>query len=113
MEGVLGIITGMISVILFFGTIIVVPYISISARTKERLALIESGGDPAILMKHSKPADVMKIGMFLLGGGVGTAAGYLLSLTGMHPAAAYVSMILVFAGAGLVLNRIVDKKKQN
>lgn len=91
-----------------------------TTRNSERLALIEKGAD-ASLFKIGRETDqkrslgqvfnVLKIGLFLVGGGLGVAAGFFLGTLGMDKGASYPSMILIFAGLGLVGYYLITRKK--
>ena len=98
-------------------TIFGVMYFYFTTRNRERMALIEKNADPSIF--YSKPGRgngktfVIKLGMLFIGGGTGTLFGNILAeTTNLHPGAAFVSMIFLFAGAGLVASYFICKKTQ-
>lgn len=102
MEGILAILTGTISVIGFFASIIYWVHIHYTSRHRERMALLESGQDASIFHKPARPERVLKYGILLFSIGAGILTGYLLEEMGMNDEAAYFSMIFLFGGAGLV-----------
>ena len=86
-------------------------YMHFTTRNKERLALIEKGADASMFKIGRDPREkssfgqifnVLKIGLFFIGGGLGVIAGYLISVAGMVDGAAYTSMIFIGSGLGLV-----------
>src|SRR5665648_34287 len=84
-------------------------YIYITARNKERLALIEKGETPDLFKSTSKYRS-FKLGVFLVGIAIGIIAGYFLNESGMEEEPAYFSMILLFGGIGLVIAFFLQKK---
>ena len=91
-----------------------------TTRNKERLALIEKGADASMFKIGNEPGqrgsggsifNVLKVGLFLIGAGLGVAIGYFLGTIDMDEGAAYPSMILVFAGLGLVIYYLITRKK--
>jgi len=108
---------GIVIVIAIIAGIFGICYMHYTTRNRERLALIEKGADASMFKigKEDRPGfsgvfNVLKIGMFLIGGGLGVVAGYLLDVAGMDPGASYTSMILVLAGLGLVLYYFIAKR---
>jgi hypothetical protein len=71
------------------------------------LALIEKNADPSIF--KVEPVNILKkfsikLGMLFMGGGLGVLVGNILTVTTrLEEPVAYLSMIFIFAGAGLVL----------
>ncbi|NJO92604.1 MAG: hypothetical protein HC831_29305 [Chloroflexia bacterium] len=63
----------------FFASIVIMVYVYYSGRNKERLALIEKGEKASLLEIKHKPFPTLKLGMFLVGLGVGILAGNLLA----------------------------------
>ena len=96
----------------FFG----IMYIFYTTRNRERLALIEKNADPSILKPESKgtlKTFTIKLGMLFGGAGIGTLIGNIVaSTTSLDDHAAYVSMIFLFSGAGLVASYFIAKKVQ-
>jgi hypothetical protein len=98
----------------FFGTLFGVLYFYFTTRNRERLALIEKNADPALF--KTEPTNVfkkfsIKIGMLFIGGGFGVLVGNILTVsTRLEEPVAYISMIFMFAGAGLILSYFVARK---
>ena len=91
-------------------------YIYITARNKERLALIEKGANPELFKSMSNENAGFrrfKNGLFLIGIAIGVLAGYYLSEGGMKEEPAYFSMIFLFGGIALVSSFFMQKKYQN
>ena len=97
-------------------------YMHFTTRNKERLALIEKGADASMFKIGREPLtrassgrgfNSLKVGLFLIGGGLGTLAGYFVGRLGMHEGASYPSMILLFAGLGLLVYYMLVKEKKD
>lgn len=100
-----GVLIPILAVAGFFASIIIFTYMFFSSRHRERMALIESGQDARIFRK-SKFADHqenLKYGIVAVLSGVGLIAGYFLRFVGLEAFVAYLSMVLIFGGTGLVL----------
>ncbi|HLO60715.1 MAG TPA: DUF6249 domain-containing protein [Bacteroidales bacterium] len=98
----------------FFGSIFGVAYFYFTTRNRERLALIEKNADASIF--KIEPVNVfkkfsIKLGMLFMGGGIGVLVGNILTVsTRLEEPVAYMSMIFLFAGAGLVSSYFVARK---
>lgn len=108
-----------ISVVFFitgFGAFFGIMYIFYTTRNRERLALIEKNADPSILKSEPKgnmKTFVIKLGMLFAGAGIGTLFGNILAATtNLDHGAAFVSMIFLFSGAGLVASYFISRKVQ-
>ena len=105
---------GIMFFLTFFGTLFGVLYFYFTTRNRERLALIEKNADPALF--KTEPTNVfkkfsIKIGMLFIGGGFGVLVGNILTVsTRLEEPVAYISMIFMFAGAGLILSYFVARK---
>ncbi|WP_459211683.1 DUF6249 domain-containing protein [Aquimarina rhabdastrellae] len=94
---------------IIFGAIFGIFYLYISSRHKERLALIEKGGDASIFYnsKNRKSHPIWKIiipnlSLLLIGIGLGIFIGGLLHYTfGVREDIAYPGTIFLMAGIGL------------
>jgi len=101
----------------FFGSIFGVMYFYYTTRNRERLALIEKNADPALF--KSEPVTFykkisIKIGMLFVGGGLGVLVGNILSMgTRLSEPAAYISMIFIFAGAGLIAAHFIARRMKD
>lgn len=100
--------------ITFFGAIFGVAYFYFTTRNRERLALIEKNADPSIF--KVEPVNILKkfsikLGMLFMGGGLGVLVGNILTVsTRLEEPVAYLSMIFIFAGAGLVASYFVSRR---
>lgn len=105
---------GIMFFLTFFGTLFGVLYFYFTTRNRERLALIEKNADPALF--RIEPTNVfkkfsIKIGMLFIGVGFGVLVGNILTVsTRLEEPVAYISMIFMFAGAGLILSYFVARK---
>lgn len=96
----------------FFASVVLIVYVYYNGRNKERLALIEKDKDAGIFDLKHKPFPTLKLGMFLVGVGVGILAGNLLAnLTSLEEPVSYFSMILLFGGGSLITFFLIEKKK--
>jgi hypothetical protein len=100
--------------ITFFGAIFGIAYFYFTTRNRERLALIEKNADPSIF--KVEPVNILKkfsikLGMLFMGGGLGVLVGNILTVTTrLEEPVAYLSMIFIFAGAGLVASYFVSRR---
>ena len=80
-------------------------------RRKERLALIEKGQTAAIFNSESNVSPSLKYGIFFIGIAIGFLMGEILSeTTHMDEGIAYLSMIFLFGGIGLVVYYFIARK---
>ncbi len=110
----------LIAFIAFFAMVFGIYYLFITTRNRERMALIEKGADASLfntgrdrikLLNWNKVT--LKIGMFLIGIGLGVIAGAILdNLDVMEDGPNYLSMIFIFGGLSLVLFYVFDNNKQ-
>lgn len=98
----------------FFGSVFGIAYFYYTTRNRERLALIEKGADASIF--KIEPVNIfkkfsIKLGMLFIGGGLGVLVGNILVVsTRLEEGVAYISMIFMFAGFGLVSSYFVARK---
>jgi hypothetical protein len=102
---------------IIFGLIFGIFYLFISARNKERLALIEKGADASIFYSQNKRATpmwkviVVNLALLLMGIGLGIfIAGILNEVVGINQDIAYPGTIFLMAGAGLFTGFYLTKK---
>ncbi len=90
-----------------------IVYVAISARNKERMALIEKGADASIF-KEEKTKGLgnwfLKLGILAIGVAIGVLVGNLLESTGMDEDTAYPAAIFLFGGIGLVIAFFISRK---
>jgi predicted membrane channel-forming protein YqfA (hemolysin III family) len=109
----------LVAFIALFATVFGIYYVHITTRNKERMALIDKGAD-ASLFNTGKEGQkslfnwnklTLKIGMLLMGVGIGIIAGSILySMQVMEHGSDYTSMIFLFGGLSLVLFYLIDRK---
>lgn len=109
----------LIAFIALFATVFGIMYVHYTTRNKERLALIEKGADASLFntgKEGKKPFSwnkfTLKMGMLLIGIGLGIIAGAIFESANVFPGeeAGYFSMIFVFGGLALVLFYLIDRK---
>lgn len=101
-----------IPIIAIISIVIMIIYLR-RFQNQERMAMIEKGLSP-IDMK--KPEDegfgTLKAALLLVGAGFGFFVGYFLEkYAGMDDVMAYISMLLLFGGAGLITAYILQQKR--
>lgn len=107
----------LIAFIVFFAMVFGIYYMYFTTRNKERLALIEKGADAALFKTASEKGasrrlfHPLKVGLFMIGLGIGAGAGYFIGELGMHQGASYPSMIFIFGGLGLLVYYLLAPKK--
>ncbi len=111
----------LIAFIALFATVFGIMYLHYTTRNKERMALIEKGADASLFNtgKEGKPSYswgkvTLKIGMLLMGIGLGIIAGAICESAGLFPEeeTGYFSMIFLFGGLALVLFYLLDRKNK-
>lgn len=91
--------------------IVVYGIFHLYVRRKERLALIEKGQTAAIFNSESNVSPSLKYGIFFIGIAIGFLMGEILSqTTRMDEGIAYLSMIFLFGGIGLVIYYFIARK---
>ena len=89
-----------------FATIFGIVWIGVSARNKERLALIEKGMDASIFKIESQGHwryGALKFGLLAIGIGIGLVVANILDVNGiMDEEVAYFAMVFIFGGLGLL-----------
>jgi hypothetical protein len=96
-----------------FACIFGIMYVYLMTRNRERLALIEKGGDPAqFRIKPRGGRNTLKFGLLFVGLAIGIMMGEILHVTipGLREEPANFSMIFLFGGLALVLSHILDAK---
>jgi hypothetical protein len=92
--------------IALFATIFGIVWIAVSARNKERLALIEKGLDAGIFKEAGQihwRYGALKFGLLAIGIGIGLVVANILDANNiMDEEVAYFAMIFIFGGLGLL-----------
>lgn len=101
--------------IVFFATLFGIVYLFITARNKERLALIEKGSDASIFYGDRKATPMWKVfivnfALLLMGIGVGIFIAALLSEMGLDEDVAYPGTIFLMSGVGLFTGYYLTKR---
>jgi hypothetical protein len=107
--------------ITFFAMIFGIVYVVVTARHRQRMALIEKGMDPGGFLDRQVPRRGLRNGLFMIGVGLGLFFGYLMDLNmksngidgdmGDTPLP-YGIMVLVFGGMALVIHQFIVRRKQ-
>ncbi len=112
--------TEVIIVPIFFGVVFGIFYLYISARNRERLALIEKGANANIFYgKNGRVTPIWKVivvnlALLLMGIGLGTfIGGFFVDVLGMEEEIAMPGTIMFMAGLGLLLAFFLMKKLNN
>jgi hypothetical protein len=102
---------------IFFGVIFGIFYLYISARNRERLALIEKGADASIFYGGDRKATpmwkvvIINLALLLMGIGLGIFIAAMLHYNlGVDEDVAYPGTIFLLAGAGLFTGFYLTKK---
>ncbi len=107
----------LIAFIAFFAMLFGIYYMYYTTRNRERLALIDKGADASVFkiprdsVESRRFFHPLKVGLFMVGLGIGVAAGYFVGQLGMHLGASYPSMIFIFGGLGLLVYYLIMPKK--
>ncbi len=98
-----------------FAMIFGIVYVYISARNKERMAMIEKGADASMFVaKRNYFAMTLKIGMLLVGIALGILIGSIIDeYTALPRPVGYFSMIFLFGGIALIINALIERKGKN
>ena len=102
--------------IVMFGVVFGIFYLFISARNKERLALIDKGADASIFYSRDKRVTpvwkviLLNLALLLMGIGAGVFIAGLLDSMGVDEDIAYPGTIFFMAGLGLFIGFYLTKK---
>ena len=103
--------------LVLFAALFGIYYLYISARHKERMALIEKGADASLFYANKKMSKremlswwTLKLALFLIGVGFGVFIGNVLAATTkLEEGVCYVTSILIFGGIGLLIYYLYEK----
>lgn len=106
--------------IAMFAMIFGIIYISVTAKHRQRMAMIDKGMDPGNLNEKAIPFRDLRNGLFLVGIGLGLFFGYLMAqmMQSNDPNAStdnplpYFIMVALFGGASLVAHHLIVRRKQ-
>ncbi len=109
-------LTGALAVVGFFTAIIVWIYMHYSSRHRERMALLEHSKDASIFERKQRAfanMNALKYGMVGVMAGIGLlVGGFLNRMHIMEEEVAYLSMMLIMGGAGMVAYYYVGNKEK-
>ena len=103
-----------------FAMVFGIVYVSVTARHRQRMAMIDQGMDPGNLMDREVPMRGLRNGLFLLGIGLGLLCGHFMERAmygalpeeqGNNPLP-YFICVLVFGGAALIAHHLIARRKQ-
>lgn len=96
-----------------FGAIFGIFYVYLSTRNRERMSMIEKGVDPSIFTTKRNYANMtLKIGMLAVGVALGILVGSLIDeYTTLEDEVGYFSMIFLFGGLALIINSVIEHRK--
>lgn len=106
--------------IAMFAMIFGIVYISITARHRQRMAMIEKGMDPGNLNSREIPFRNLRNGLFMMAVGVGLFLGYIMDtyMVGYGPDGdmgdtplPYFIMVLLCGGLALLAHHIIVSRK--
>ena len=83
-------------------------------KTRENLAMVEKGMNPKEFANRPAPYRSLKLGLLLLGAGIGLLAAYIIdiNISSRHDAAPiYFSLLAIGGGLGLISSYAVEKKE--
>jgi hypothetical protein len=108
---VLGILTGMVTVV---GIFIMIIYLR-KYKNEERMALIEKGVSADILAEDKNQGGVsfsLRASLLMIGIGLGFLFGSFLDYNYRMDEVGYFSMLFIFGGIGLGLAYIIEERKR-
>jgi hypothetical protein len=104
-----------VPILAVFGTVAFVAYLWLSARHKERMALIEHNQNAEIFTPGPKRQGswALKIGLLLSFAGAGLLLGYLFArLTGLPEELGVFSFLFMLGGAGLITYYNISRRHE-
>jgi hypothetical protein len=107
---------GIVIPVSLFLMVFAIVYIAVTARNRERMAMIEKGVDPKLFTGEIRPVKIsgyatFKWGLFMVGLAVGLFIAALFdNLSDLPEAPMYISMILVFGGLALIIAYLVKNR---
>lgn len=99
----------------FFATVVLILYFYFRARNRERMAMIEKGKDldlSKMKFENGHKNWPLKLGIFFVGIAIGILMGNILEANiDIEEPVAYLSMIFLFGGLGLVAGNLIKPQK--
>ncbi|MBP6313683.1 MAG: DUF6249 domain-containing protein [Flavobacteriales bacterium] len=102
--------------LIVFSALFGIVYIAVTAKHRQRMAMIEKGLMSAEPTKRTDPFQSLKMGMVGIGVGVGLLSGYFFQTYGMidgedNPLPYFV-MVAIFGGLALIWHFFIVQRKQ-
>lgn len=96
-----------------FACIFGIVYVALTTRNKERMALIESGKNASIFDRsYINRGGQLKLGIILVGVGIGITLGHVLSSNGILPEnVAFPAMVFLMAGIALIISHLISARE--
>lgn len=93
-----------------------IVYIIVTAKHRQRMAMIEKGLMPPEPSRRTDPLHSLKMGMIGIGVGIGLLCGYLFQtfvmVDGKDDPLPYFIMVAIFGGLALILHYLIVQGKQ-
>lgn len=99
-------------VLIIFAALFGIIFVAVSARNRERMAMIENGTDPKAFLHGGKPSvyGILKWALLLVGLGLGLFIGNLFeTYSELSEEAAYFASTLFFGGLGLLVAFLIQR----
>ncbi len=100
--------------LIFFSALFGIVYVVVSARHRQRMAMIEKGITPADMMARRDPSQSLKYGLLGVGVGIGLLLGYAFrSATGIsdEDPLPYFTMVTICGGLALIVHYWIMRRK--
>ena len=101
----------LIPIIIALGVFTMVIFIR-KYENEERMAMIEKGLNPKEVNKKGDSMVSLRFGLLAIGAGIGLVIGYILDEIIYMGDIAYLSMLLVFGGLGLVASHVIGQRNK-
>lgn len=110
LEDLVPIVGILVPILITLGAFVMVTFLR-KYENEERMALIAKGIDPTV--KRAKPIPIdLRYALVAIGVSFGLLIGNLLEAnTGIDDGVAYISMLLLFGGLGLVVAYLIQQRK--
>lgn len=105
----------------FFAAVFGIVYIAVTARHRQRMAMIEKGLDPGNLSKRETPFADLRRGLLFIGAGLGLFLGWVVAHTtamgldgdggGRDNALPYFLMVALCVGTALIAHHLMVRKQ--
>lgn len=100
----------------FFAAVVLILYFYFRARNRERMAMIEKGKDldlSKMKFENGNKHWPLKLGVFFVGIAIGLLMGNILEANiDIEEPVAYLSMIFLFGGIGLVVGNLIKPREK-